>query len=98
MRELQNVIERAVITSHKGILHLNLPEAQGLEANETVEPNESSVVSDQEMKRREQENILNALRLTDWRVLGPDGAAELLGVRPTTLTSRIKRMGLSRSN
>ncbi len=48
------------------------------------------------MKQRERENILAALDQTDWRVHGPGGAAELLGVRPTTLTSRIKRMKLSK--
>lgn len=48
------------------------------------------------MKHRERENILAALNQTNWQVHGPGGAAELLGLRPTTLASRIKRMGLAR--
>ncbi len=96
VRELQNVIERAVITSHTGILHFNLPDALRANENSAINTDESAVVPDQEMKRRERENILSALQLTHWRVHGSGGAAELLGVRPTTLTSRIKRMGLSK--
>lgn len=96
VRELQNVIERAVITSRKGILHFNLPDALTIKENSAIYTNESDVIPDQEMKRRERENILSALKLTHWRVHGPGGAAELLGVRPTTLTSRIKRMRLSK--
>ena len=49
------------------------------------------------MKRRDRENVLAALNQTNWQVHGPGGAAELLGIRPTTLASRIKRMGLSKS-
>jgi transcriptional regulator with GAF, ATPase, and Fis domain len=42
------------------------------------------------MHRRERENLLVILRKSNWRVKGPDGAAELLGVKPTTLLSRIR--------
>ena len=44
----------------------------------------------------ERENILAVLKRTDWRIYGPGGAAELLGVKPTTLVSRIKKMGLEK--
>jgi transcriptional regulator with GAF, ATPase, and Fis domain len=50
------------------------------------------------MKRRDRENVLAALNQTNWQVHGPGGAAELLGIRPTTLASRIKRMGLNKSS
>ena len=56
----------------------------------------SEVVSDAEMKRRECENILAALRQTGWRIRGPGGAAELLDIKSTTLASRIKKLGLKR--
>ena len=42
------------------------------------------------------ENLLVVLEKTRWKIKGPDGAAELLGVKPTTLLSRIKKMGLQR--
>ena len=57
---------------------------------------EPEVVPDAEMKRRECENILAALRQTGWRIRGPKGAAELLDIKSTTLASRIKKLGLKR--
>ena len=57
---------------------------------------EVHVVSDAEMRRRERDNVLRALERTNWRVYGPEGAAALLGVRATTLASRIKKLGLGR--
>ena len=43
---------------------------------------------------REQENIELALKQTEWKIYGTGGAAELLGLKPTTLLSRIKKMGI----
>ncbi len=53
-------------------------------------------MSDAEMRRRERDNILAALGQSDWRVYGDGGAAELLGIRPTTLASRMRKMGLEK--
>jgi len=50
------------------------------------------------MNCRNRENVLASLNQTNRQVHGPGGAAELLGIRPTTLASRIKRMGLRRSS
>ena len=44
----------------------------------------------------ERENLLAALKATEWKIYGPGGAAELLNMKPTTLSSRIRRMGLKR--
>ena len=49
-----------------------------------------------ELKARERDNLTRALEKTGWKVSGPSGAAALLGVKPTTLNSRIKAMGLQR--
>ncbi len=46
------------------------------------------------LKQRERENLLSALEATHWRISGPSGAAKLLGLRPTTLASKIKALGL----
>jgi transcriptional regulator with GAF, ATPase, and Fis domain len=46
--------------------------------------------------RRERENLLAVLQKTDWKIKGADGAAERLGVKPATLLSRMKKMGLNR--
>ena len=53
------------------------------------------VLTDAEVRRLEADNIRAALRRTAGKVLGPGGAAELLGIKPTTLASRIKALGLS---
>ncbi|OWY73507.1 hydrogenase [cyanobacterium TDX16] len=101
VRELLNVIERAVITSRSGAIRIDLPRSSSGKSRK-AEPAAGSapatVVQDAELKRRERENILTALNQTNWQVHGPGGAAELLGLRPTTLASRIKRMGLTKTS
>ncbi len=99
VRELMNVIERAVITSRSKSLRFDLPAtaARGKKAAPSP-PGQAAVVPQSEIKRIEKENTLAALNQSEWQVHGPGGAAELLGMRPTTLASRIKRMGLTRSN
>ena len=57
---------------------------------------EPEVLPEREMRRRGCENVLAALRLAGGRVYGPAGAADLLGVKPTTLASRIRKMGIER--
>ena len=98
VRELQNVIERAVITNRGGPLSFDLPSSEGggPSAPGIAVGAEVDVVSDAEMRRWERDNVLRALERTNWRVYGPKGAAALLGVRATTLASRIKKLGLGR--
>ena len=98
VRELQNVIERAVITNRGGPLGFDLPSSggSGPSASGITLSAEVGVVSDAEMRRWERDNVLRALERTNWRVYGPEGAAALLGVRATTLASRIKKLGLGR--
>ena len=55
-----------------------------------------SVLSRQEMDLREHDNILAALEKTRGRVYGSGGAAEILGMKPTTLAYRLKKMGIKR--
>ncbi|MCH7753415.1 MAG: hypothetical protein IH898_14840, partial [Planctomycetes bacterium] len=55
-----------------------------------------AIIPDDEMRRRERDNILAALKQTKWKISGEDGAAELLGIKPTTLASRMKKMGIER--
>ncbi len=102
VRELQNVIDRAVITSQGGALHFDLPEAQGAHmspappAPASAMAIEVEVMSDAEMRRLERANLLAALKRTGWKIHGHGGAADLLGVKPTTLFSRIQKMGLTK--
>jgi DNA-binding NtrC family response regulator len=99
IRELRNVIERAAIFAQGGALEFDLPvtgvdlTSFGLQDGDEGEP---EYLTDAEMRRRERENLFAVLQKTGWKVKGVDGAAELLGVKPTTLISRIEKMGLKR--
>jgi len=100
IRELQNVIERAIIVSTGKRLLFNLP-SEGTESN-TVSIVSAGVVKENvtftetERLARDRANILTALRLTNGKMSGEDGAAELLGIKPTTLASRMKSLGVEK--
>jgi transcriptional regulator with GAF, ATPase, and Fis domain len=98
VRELQNVIERAVITSRLGALRLDIPPAESRSAapatTRSKPREESEVIPDKEMTRRMRDNMIAALKRSGGRIYGPGGAAELLGIRPSTLSTRIKKLGL----
>jgi len=102
VRELKNVIERAVILSPGNVLRLdlsmpNVSAARNLAPTPTPTPARSEdVLTEKEMREFQKQNLLEALKQTNWRVSGPDGAAELLGVRPTTLADRIRAFGIRR--
>jgi DNA-binding NtrC family response regulator len=103
VRELRNVIERAIIVARGQALEFELPQVvvtptifpRHLEARETTQ---AEFLTEPEIQRRERENLCVVLKKTGWRIKGADGAAELLGVKPTTLISRIKKMGLRRED
>jgi len=99
IRELRNVIERATIFAQGGALDFDLP-ATGVDLNSFVledgDEVEPEYLTDAEMRRRERENLFVVLQKASWKIKGVDGAAELLGLKPTTLISRIEKMGLRR--
>lgn len=101
VRELQNAVERAVILSQGGPLTFDLhpaisPRAKASipAASSTTEPSAEGILTRQAMKERERINIETALLQCRGKVFGPGGAAERLGMRPTTLASRIRVLGL----
>jgi transcriptional regulator with GAF, ATPase, and Fis domain len=96
VREVHNVIERAVITAREGRLNLDraLPVAGVAEGRHTPEP--SGVLTAQELTKLERENLRRALETTDWQIAGESGAARLLGIAPSTLASRVKALRLRR--
>jgi PAS domain S-box-containing protein len=100
VRELQNVIERAVITARDGRLNLDraLPESAKEMIAEAVLSAETPkrVRTAKELEELERANLMAALEATGWRVAGETGAAQLLGMKPTTLSSRIKALGIER--
>ncbi|HEX2931708.1 MAG TPA: sigma 54-interacting transcriptional regulator [Candidatus Binatia bacterium] len=100
VRELQNIIERAVITSHDGQLNLDraLPES----VHAMTVPLEHAgagikrVHTAKELEELERQNIIAALESADWKIAGSNGAAQLLGMKPTTLSSRMKALAIER--
>lgn len=99
VRELQNVIERAAISARGESLQFAsllapstpapLPHVHGSQPAEHF-------LTEAEFAEAEKVNIVAALERTNWKIYGPRGAAELLGVKPTTLVSRAKRLGIVR--
>jgi formate hydrogenlyase transcriptional activator len=107
IRELQNVIERAVILSAGPVLNIPPSELQSRHAPVAVNGNgntdgkrESSPAKDirNVLEETERKHILNVLSQTNWVVAGPNGAAELLGMKRSTLQLRMRKLGLSREN
>jgi PAS domain S-box-containing protein len=100
VRELQNVIERAVITARDGVLTFDaiLPPAADEIPPRPREssPDAATVRTADELRHLERENILRALEATGWRVAGPTGAAQRLGLPSSTLASRMKALGIRR--
>jgi PAS domain S-box-containing protein len=98
VRELRNVLERALITSPDGRLRLDriLPAAGPDRAPAAEARTPARLLSDGGLRRLERENMLLALERTRWRVGGQGGAAELVGVSPSTFKSRMKALGIRR--
>lgn len=97
VRELENVIERGAILAVRGRLHLDLPEAEPAARGRDVAPSlapTTQPVTEAERRARDRAEIEAALAITGGKVFGEGGAAELLGLRPTTLASRIKVLGI----
>jgi len=99
IRELQNVMERAVITATGGRLNLEraLPASRddivtGLDPGTADDG--AQVFSDKELKELERKNIVRALEKTGWKVAGKDGAAAILGIPTSTLNSKMKSLGI----
>jgi len=88
IRELENIIERAVIISTGNTLSMGdwLP----------TKSRSSHSSGRKSLHEVEKEYILEILDLTSWKVSGPGGAAEVLAMKPTTLESRMKKLGISR--
>ena len=88
IRELENVIQRAIILTSDGVLsmnEINLP----LSAEQTTPPSTT-------LEAVEREHILRVLIATSWRIEGPRGAAQVLGLKPSTLRSRLQKLAIKR--
>lgn len=101
VRELQNVIERAVITAEAGKLNLDraLPEVPQSDVpnNDRVPSKFDRILSAKELEELERANILRALDAANWKVSGEKGAAALLGLNASTLSSRMKVLKIQKA-
>ena len=102
VRELANALERAMILSRElrlGPEALDLPRASHLAATEEAEAStqaESGPVAVRTLESLERDHIRRVLALTNGHLYGKGGAAELLGLKPSTLQSRMKKLGIDR--
>ncbi|TVP93605.1 MAG: PAS domain S-box protein [Thioalkalivibrio sp.] len=103
VRELENVIERAVILGHGGRLRLELPvrrrpsEVPELHHDcSSAESPGDAILTESQRRQRDRENILVALEACNGKVFGKGGAAELMGIPPTTLSSRMRALDITR--
>jgi transcriptional regulator with GAF, ATPase, and Fis domain len=99
---MQNLIERALILAQRGPLRFDLPHAAS-ESSVSASGEgvaaaglEVQILTDPEMRERERANIVAALTKSGGRIHGPGGAAELLRINPSTLASRIRKLGLKK--
>ena len=88
VRELENAIERAVILTNGSVLQVAVSDFQ----NRRAVP-----IAGGTLEATEREAILSALRESDWVLGGSRGAAQRLGLKRTTLQSRMQKLGISRS-
>jgi PAS domain S-box-containing protein len=101
IRELQNVIERAAITHENGRLNLDrmLPETAvvtGTGNGDLAEIGSKKIRTAEDMLILERQNLILALESTNWQVAGKNGAANLLQLPPSTLSSRMKALAIQR--
>ncbi|MBN1183077.1 MAG: sigma-54-dependent Fis family transcriptional regulator [Bacteroidales bacterium] len=88
IRELENIIERAMITNNSGNKYLKI--------NPFINTPHSAKTALKSLEDMERDYIKSVLQMTNWRIRGEKGAAEILNVKPTTLHSKIKKLNISR--
>jgi formate hydrogenlyase transcriptional activator len=92
IRELENIIERAMILSRSGILEYG----EWIPTEKIPESNNGTNVPASKLEDVEKEHIIETLKKTGWKVSGEKGAAKILGLNATTLEARMKKLGIKR--
>ncbi len=97
VRELRNILERAIITSRSGRLDLErILVVRNTSPRGDAPRGGGELLTERQMRRLEKDNIVVALERSGWRISGDGGAAELLGLSPSTLKSRMKALDVRR--
>jgi formate hydrogenlyase transcriptional activator len=94
VRELENYIERAVILSRGSDLQISVSELKSRSNSPSRAPSNGFAT----LENAEREHIVRALGETKWVIGGPTGAASRLGMKRTTLQSRMRKLGITRPN
>ncbi|TWT50877.1 Formate hydrogenlyase transcriptional activator [Rubripirellula amarantea] len=96
IRELQHVLERAIISSPPGKLRLDIHRTRPSQDRASAPTSEEAtpILTASQLRELEAANIRRALKASAGKVYGASGAATLLGIKPTTLSSRIKSLGI----
>ena len=89
VRELSNVVERAMITSDGAVLRV---------ADQFDTLSEEANQGNRTLEEMEKEYITRVLNKAHWRIEGPKGAARILGLNPSTLRSRISKLGIQKDD
>jgi len=110
IRELRNLVERAVINAQNGRLnviemvqgtnmgHICVPGAEDHAAVHFANPLQGQVLSAHDLREIEKRNLVQALEVCNGKISGNSGAAALIGIPPTTFASRMKALGLTRNS
>lgn len=100
VRELQNVVERAVVLARGPVLDFGAELVSDTTRTEPsrLEPASSPPAPPQALDAVSRQHIVAVLKQTGWRIDGPRGAARILGVHPSTLRSRMRKLGIQRSS
>jgi PAS domain S-box-containing protein len=104
IRELQNVIERAVVLSPGSLLLVEQTALPGMpasvrrvvEAPKTPVTAENNAIADDSLENVERQHIIAVLQQAHWQIEGPGGAATILNLQPSTLRSRMRKLGITR--
>jgi len=100
IRELQSIIQRAILIHTDGPLQFNFPQKKETDPPENKTKNnpqtKDNSAKKEDVKNLDKATILSTLEKTNWKVFGPRGAGEILGVPPANLAYRIKKLGLKK--
>jgi transcriptional regulator with GAF, ATPase, and Fis domain len=87
VRELRNVVEREMILTSRNTLRVEIPRSV-----------DTATFQNKTLEEVEKKNIIEVLETTGWRVRRKNGAAEIPGLKPTTLDSKMHKLGMQRLN
>jgi transcriptional regulator with GAF, ATPase, and Fis domain len=96
VRELKNVMERMVITYEGGPFEMHVDNLTASKRTVSISPSSKKILTAPEWRELEKQNILTALKLSHGKISGPDGAAALLDLPPSTLSSRMKALDIGK--